>query len=320
MVTRTTVLASTTAFGTARVELVDAGADDRVATVVRVRGHAERSAPAERRTTMSRFDDPDAGRSVARYLGLTLQEVGEPREGAATVVGHAPAPAHLRTADGRIAMGALLGLADSVAGLCGGLAALPGWVVSTNLMLRAVDLDVVGPLTLRADVLRAGRNSVVTSVTVHDAGAADRLVADGALTSAILQPDGGPPVYERPLLLTAPPMDPATTPALADYLGARPLDADTLAIDVTEQLRNPWGILHGGVTAALVDLAGRHATGGRATTDTVLHFLAPGRVGPVTARVVAVGTRADGALVRVEVRDEGADDRLMAVAVATVAP
>jgi uncharacterized protein (TIGR00369 family) len=269
---------------------------------------------------VSRFADPDAGRSVARYLGLTLEEVGEIREGAATVVGHAPAPAHLRAADGRIAMGALLGLADSVAGLCGGLAALPGWVVSTNLMLRAVDLAVVGPLALRADVLRAGRNAVVTSVSVRDAGADDRLLADGALTSAILVPDGGPPVYERPLVLTAPPVDPATTPALADYLGTTALDDDTLAIEVTEQLRNPWGILHGGVTAALVDLAGRHATRGTATTDTVLHFLAPGRVGPVTARVVQVGNRADGALVRVEVRDRGAQDRLMAVAISTVAP
>jgi uncharacterized protein (TIGR00369 family) len=269
---------------------------------------------------VSRFADPDAGRSVARYLGLTLEEVGEPREGAATVVGHAPAPGYLRAPDGRIATGALLGLADSVAGLCGGLAALPGWVVSTNLMLRAVALDVVGPLALRADVLRAGRNAVVTGVSVRDAGAGDRLVADGALTSAILVPDGGPPVYERPLVLTAPPVDAATTPALPDYLGIEAVDDATLAIEVTDELRNPWGILHGGVTAALVDLAGRHATGGAATTDTVLHFLAPGRVGPVTARVGTVGTRADGALVRVEVHDRGADDRLMAVAVATVAP
>jgi acyl-coenzyme A thioesterase PaaI-like protein len=272
------------------------------------------------RTPDSRFGDPDAGRSVARYLGLTLEEIGEVREGAATVRGHAPAPEYLRAPDGTIAMGALLGLADSVAGLCGGLAALPGWVVSTNLMLRAVHLDVVGPLALRADVLRAGRNAVVTSVSIRDSGAEDRLVADGALTSAILVPDGGPPVYDRPLRLDAPTLDPSVTPKLADFLGTRAVADGTLAVDVTEQLRNPWGILHGGATAALVDLAARHATGGRATTDAVLHFLAPGRVGPVTASVTTVGTRADGTLVRAEVRDQGADDRLMAVAVATVAP
>jgi acyl-coenzyme A thioesterase PaaI-like protein len=269
---------------------------------------------------VSRFDDPDAGRSVARYLGLTLQELGEASEGRASVRGDAPAPAYLRSDDGTIAMGAVLALADSVAGLCGGLAALPGWVVSTNLMLRAARLDVVGPLGLHADVLRAGRNAVVTTVSVHDAGAGDRLVADGALTSVVLVPDGGPPVYERPLRLDAPPLDPATTPHLTEFLGLRTLDDRTLAIDAAEPLRNPWGILHGGVTAALVDLAARHATGGSTTTDTVLHFLAPGRVGPVTARVTVVGRRADGTLARVEVRDAGAGDRLMAVAVVTVAP
>jgi acyl-coenzyme A thioesterase PaaI-like protein len=267
---------------------------------------------------VSAFGDPDAGRSVARYLGVTMEEIGEIREGAATVVGRAPAPPHLRGADGSMAMGALLGLADSVAGLCGGLAALPGWVVSTNLMLRAVQLDVVGPLALRADVLRAGRNAVVTSIAVRDAGADDRLVADGALTSAILVPEGGPPVYERPLRLTAPDLDTAATPALADFLGTRSIDATAVGVELTDELRNPWGILHGGVTAALVDLAARHATGGTATTDAVLHFLAPGRVGPVHARVSVVGPRPDGALVRVEVRDRGADDRLVAFAVATV--
>jgi acyl-coenzyme A thioesterase PaaI-like protein len=269
---------------------------------------------------VTRFADPDAGRSVARYLGLTLQEVGEVREGAATVLGDAPAPPYLRAPDGTLAMGALLALADSVAGLCGGLAALPGWVVSTNLHLRAASLDVVGPLALRADVLRTGRTAVVTSVSARDGGADDRLVADGALTSAILVPDGGPPDYDRPLRLEAPAFDPAAAPHLTEFLGVRAVDGTTLAIDVSESLRNPWGILHGGVTAALVDLAARHATDGRTTTDTVLHFLAPGRVGPVTARVTTTGRRTDGTLARVEVHDTGADDRLMAVAVTTVAP
>ena len=39
-------------------------------------------------------------------------------------------------------MGALLTLADSVGGLCAGLAALPGWVVTTNLMLRSIRLEL----------------------------------------------------------------------------------------------------------------------------------------------------------------------------------
>ncbi len=197
--------------------------------------------------------------------------------------------AHLFDADGRVSTGVLLALADSVAGLCGGLAALPGWVVSTNLLLHAVPRKVVGPIGLHADVWRAGRKAVVTGISVVDLGADRALVADGALTSAVLEPEGGPPVYDRPLR----PGEPAAgrgARARRSSSAAAPLDADRLAVDLTDPLRNPWGILHGGVTAMLVDLAGRHATGGRVTTDVVLHFLRPGRVGPVIACVTRVGT------------------------------
>ncbi len=264
------------------------------------------------------FDDPDAGRSIGRYMGFTLREVGEPKPGTARVVGTAPAADHLRAPDGGIAMGALLTFADSAAGLCGGLAALPGWVVSTNLMLRAVNRAVIGPIGFEAAVLRAGRQAIVTSVVITDSGANDALVADGVLTSAVLAPAGGPPVYDRPLVLAAPPLDPEATPHLTDFLGAATAGADSLALEITDQLRNPWGILHGGATAALVDLAGCHATGAAATTDCVLHFVSPGRVGPVTATVQNRGRRADGHLLRVEVRDQGNEDRLMAVAITTV--
>ncbi len=272
---------------------------------------------------MNGFDNADAGRSIARFLGLTMEEVGTPQPGTARLVGTAPAAAFVRSADGGIAMGALLTLADSIGGLCGGLAALPGWVVSTNLMLRAVDRHATGPLGLESHVLRAGRRATVTEIRItdtgqHDADGADALVATGTLTSAVLAPEGGPPVYERPLILRAPEVDTATMPHLDDFLGATAAGPNQLTLAITEQLRNPWGILHGGVTAALVDLAGRHATGAAATTDTVLHYLSPGRIGPVTATAFPYGSRADGELVRVEVRDAGNGDRLMAVAVTTV--
>jgi uncharacterized protein (TIGR00369 family) len=82
-----------------------------------------------------------------------------------------------------------------------------------------------------------------------------------------------------------------------------------------DALRNPWGILHGGAVASLIDVAAEHVTGG-VTTDVVLHFLAPNRVGPVRAAVRPIGTRADGIVSRIEVRDHGAD-RVTALAVVT---
>jgi acyl-coenzyme A thioesterase PaaI-like protein len=51
----------------------------------------------------------------------------------------------------------------------------------------------------------------------------------------------------------------------------------------------------------------------------VLHFLAPNRVGPVRATANTLGSRADGAIVRVEVRDEGVG-RVTALAVVTTSP
>jgi len=267
---------------------------------------------------MSGFDNANAGRSIAHFLGLSMSEVGPVEPGTAHLQGTAPASLSVRSADGGIAMGALLTLADSIGGLGGGLAALPGWVVSTNLMLRAVNRQAVGPLGLESHVLRAGKRSTITEIRMIDTGSENTLVATGMLTSAVLEPVGGPPAYDRPLIVRAPDLDPSSELHLTEFLGAVPTAANQLLLPITDDLRNPWGILHGGVTAALVDLAGCHATGAAATTDAVLHYLSPGRVGPVTATATSHGERTDGTIVRVEIRDQGAHDRLMAVAITTV--
>ncbi|MBM3674111.1 MAG: hypothetical protein FJW88_04000 [Actinobacteria bacterium] len=268
---------------------------------------------------MTMFADPDAGRSLTRYFGLTLRETSAPGAALPTVEGDLAVLDHVRAPAGNVRAGALLTVADSVAGLCGGLAALPGWVVSTNLMLHVASFEAVGPLRAAAQVLRTGRNAVVTGVSILDDGRSAALVADGVLTSAVLQPKGGAPDYPRPLHLEAGSVDPWTTEPLPEYLAVRPMGPAAVAIDLDDRLRNPWGILHGGAIAALVDMAAEHATGGT-TADTVLHFLSPGRVGPVMATVETVGTRADGTLARVEVRDRGAADRLMTMAAVTCRP
>ncbi len=178
---------------------------------------------------------------------------------------------------------------DNVGGLNGGLAALPdGWVVSTNLAARVTALAHAGPLRIESHVLRRGRNNVVTDIQIRDEGARDALVASGVLTSAILVPENGPPQWSRPLVLSGPPLDSGELPRIPEWLGVRPAGADAVEIDLGAELRNPWGILHGGVVATLVDLAAEHVTGGW-TTDVVLHFLAPNRVGPV--RAYAAGAR-----------------------------
>lgn len=247
-----------------------------------------------------------------RYVRVAMRE----RDGG-TIEGRAPIADHLRGLDGVMRTGPLLSVLDSVGGLCAGLAALPdGWVVSTSLAARVVAPARVGPVHASASVLRAGRNSIVTSVVIGDEGAGGAVVADGVLTSSILVPEHGPPPWSRPLVLDPgdPPLDP---PPLAEWLQATAVDGGAVEMPLREELRNPWGILHGGAVAMLVDLAVEHVTTG-ITRDVVLHFLAPNREGPVRARTRVVGDRSDGSVVRVEVNDEGAG-RVTAVAVATAA-
>jgi acyl-coenzyme A thioesterase PaaI-like protein len=75
--------------------------------------------------------------------------------------------------------------------------------------------------------------------------------------------------------------------------------------------------MHGGVIGLLVEAVAEEAVPGGALTDAVVHFLRPGRVGPVEARAVVLGDRVDGTVLDVEIRDLGAD-RVMSVATATV--
>ncbi len=259
---------------------------------------------------------PETGRSLTQYLGLTLRETSEPGAAHPTIEGDLARLDHMRAANGNVRAGALLTAADSSAGLCGGLAVLPGWVVTTNIMLHITSFEHVGPLRTCARVLRTGKKAVVTAMHIIDLGRDNALIADGVLTSAVLHPEGGPPNYPRPLVIDASTHDSWTTEELPDFLAVRTDGPSRLSIELNDRLRNPWGILHGGAIAALVDVAAEHTTGG-VTTDVVLHFLAPGRVGPVAATVEPIGTRPDGTVVRVEIRDSGADNRLIAISVVT---
>jgi uncharacterized protein (TIGR00369 family) len=253
------------------------------------------------------------GTDIMRFARLDMHEIEELRiEGNARVVDH------LRGRNGAVRAGALLTMLDSAGGVCGGLASLPdGWVVSTNLSARTVHHTPTGPLKIDARVLRKGRNNVVTAVEIADA-ATDELVMDGVLTSAILVPENGPPAWERPLRIGYP-GDDIDSLSMDRWLDARVVDARTIEMDLRDTLRNPWGILHGGVTAALVDACVEHATGGGTVTDVVLHYLAPNRTGPVRATASILDHRSDGDVARVELRDTGADDRITAIAIATAA-
>lgn len=78
------------------------------------------------------------------------------------------------------------------------------------------------------------------------------------------------------------------------------LDEATFELDMRDDLRQPSGILHGGVTATLIDTAMAFAVRTRvapeaatATIDLTVHYLRPHIEGPLTctAKIVRAGRR-----------------------------
>jgi uncharacterized protein (TIGR00369 family) len=260
---------------------------------------------------------PPQVRVLNRYLRLEHHPVvGEPPG----VVGRVSIDDHLRGPHGGVRTGALLAMIDSVGGLASGMAVLPDWVVSTNLMLRLGRLEHRGPLRLEPQLLRRGRSMTVSLVTVRDEGAiADPIVASALIACTVLNRAGGPADPDRPQPIVADPF-PEEPPALEDFFAVEPGAGSITRMELAEHLRNPWGILHGGALAVLADAAAVRAAedghGPRAAGDTVLHFLNPVRTGPAEARCEMIGS----GLVRVSIHDTGEGDRPVALATVTADP
>ena len=259
------------------------------------------------------------------YFRLERWEIppADADEGFSEFGGRMPLDDHHRGAGGGMRTGALLTNLDSVGGFLAGLSVLPRWIVTTSLMATVTRLDHRGPLRVHGRVLRRGKNSVVAGLRVVDEGRDDVLVAAATATFAVLDPRADMTLeFTRPAVVPMPPPT-AETPPPEEFFHIEPGTGTTTRLRLADHLRNPWGILHGGAMAVLVDVAACRAaafsgTGGGddaapAAADTVLHYLRPVRVGPVEARCRVVGGTAGRALVRVAVHDLGAEDRLVSL-------
>lgn len=119
---------------------------------------------------------------------------------------------------------------------------------------------------------------------------------------------------------------PDDVPGLPGYLGLRHEEVGAgylrAALDVRDELKTPFGNLHGGVISALCD----HVLGTvcypviprgawAATTEFKLNLLAPVTAGTLTATAQIIALSSKTAVVRIEVENE---DRLVAAAQGTV--
>jgi acyl-coenzyme A thioesterase PaaI-like protein len=241
---------------------------------------------------------------VAQELGLRARRADDGMRGEALVVPEmwVPGTTNLRTS-------VLATWTDTLTGL------LALGVLRPRVPLT-LDLDVhlyrpapsEGMLRGHSQMVKAGRSVVVVAVELTDedgvpvaAGTASFMMAPDP---NLRFPDDAPhPVYEGdepPLRLLKP---------LAERTGCTIREPGVAALPGSKDVRNGSGLVHGGFIALVVEEAALSRTPGATLASMALRYLQPVRIGPA----VAVAKVARG-LGRVEVRDEGNDNRLCVLA------
>jgi uncharacterized protein (TIGR00369 family) len=233
-----------------------------------------------------------------------------------------PVVAELCTDLGQARAGALATLVDVIGGGLAASAAAPGWIATADLTLHLVGAACPGSVVeARAEVLRAGRTTVVIEVALVDER--ERDVGLATMSFAVL-----PRRHTNPELDVARdhPTTMATTKSrlgrpLLDELGVQVRDAARGVIDVPviDWSLNSMGAMQGGIVATVVEVAAENAL--RAATreplvvnDLQLTYLGFGRVGPVRSAVEVLGAADGHGSARVELVDAGAESRRMTVA------
>ena len=210
----------------------------------------------------------------------------------------------LAAEDGSLRLAAVLMGIDMGAGLAAGGAVLPKWSVTADIETRIVAACTVGPLRIDSTPIKSGRTMSVVQSRLVDEGNDDALVALSTANHGVLEPTfddslqhldvGDVRVFAEP---------PVHDDSLERYFGLRRTD-DGVAIDITERTRNPWGILHGGLTGMMIETTARRV-GIDEPTDLVVRYLRAVREGPAATRVVEMVDRPAGRLVKIEMVDTG---------------
>lgn len=179
------------------------------------------------------------------------------------------------------------------------------------------DGDGVEAVRVTGSVLREARTQVFTEATIEDHADANRVIGFATADWAVLAPtpegfvytDPGPGVPDTPDL---PPLTDAYE-AHADPEGGFVIDGLSPRIG-TDTLHH--GPILVSLEAAAIEVAAAHAGTDALRID---HFatrlVKGGRVGPFVARAELTATCDDTVACRAELRDEGADGQVLAVAV-----
>ena len=226
---------------------------------------------------------------------------------------------------GVVRTGLLATLVDTAGGEGAIRAAKPNWVATSDLVLHGIRPVVQGIVQTRILLLRRTRSTVVLEVELS---VGDEAVGLATMTFAVLEAQTE--VQRMGTGSYAPRTDFALpgsglTARIDETLGVCTLDraAGIVELPLTSYVANSLGALQGGAAALLLELggeaAGSEALGQDVTTrDLAVNYLRLLRKGPARTRARVLRVRRNEALVRVELRDAGDEDRLCTVATALV--
>jgi len=187
-------------------------------------------------------------------------------------------------------------------------------------------------INLAGSVLRSGSNTLVIEATISlsgdDVDNSIETIGSGFMTIVRLpRRVDTPKFYEASIdSMVFAIQDSGLPRSLLDEVGIETIDgaAGVIELSLHDYIRNSFGALHGGVFALLIDKAGQEAA--RASTgmplvtqDLNIYYLSQGKVGPFTTNATVIRDTSDTIVTRVEVRDSGANNRLLAVGLNTAA-
>jgi acyl-coenzyme A thioesterase PaaI-like protein len=178
-------------------------------------------------------------------------------------------------------------------------------------------------LTAHGRPLRTGRSSVVTEVELVTQ---DGPWAYGQTSfTRMPRPESQQVTLEDLALPAELPQHPLTRP-LEQEVGVHVADASRggIEVELRPALLNPEGTMQGALVALLVEIAAEQLAehDRRAAQHVVsldLRYLSTAKRGPVVSRAVWIGSPATG-MMRVELRDQGRQDRLTAAAIVGTVP
>jgi acyl-coenzyme A thioesterase PaaI-like protein len=203
----------------------------------------------------------------------------------------------------------LAAIADCVAGVPAGLMITPRLSVTLDIVVRLIAPSRGDRLEMKGEIVKKGRSIVAGEVFFYDAETMAPVAYSYLTFMGSPRPQDRPPAFTRGMRTVGTMEEP-----FPEHVGARILEPGVVEMERTPFVIQAAGSLQGGAVALLGELAAESLMGSP-VIDLDIRYLNSVRVGPGRATATLLGQ----GVVRVEVRDQGHDQRLTALVLARVA-